>query len=701
MLRTLAASFLLAACSPLISTAQTADPFDILFGTEAERLDTSAQARPGRDDIDIVRIQLSGFTLIDSQMAYRTTDGLCLPVEPLFKALEVPAELSATGAEGWYIQTERRFSLDFETGQGAVKHRQLSLQPQMTDSGWCLPLENWSDVFPIEFEYRADSLQVTLTPLEVLPLEARLERKALRERLKHTNKDGPEYPKHVDPYQWLSAPVADVNINVAANQKGQWESSTNVALAGDVLKMTGRVQLRDTGTPLITLGKVSEAADQLGPLKARTFALGNVASAPLPMLSKGQIGRGLVLSNRPSVTADVFDTTEIRGPLPIGWEAELYQGEQLLGFVTEPDAKGDYVFPEVSLSPGYNRLTVKLFGPYGETEERQVKIIVGAELCPENELQYRLGIIDPTQEDRQDGETQTAASAYASLRYGLSDRATTQLDAIVTPETGKISATASLSANAFDSYGVMRVATDGEGQPALSAAYLKRFEKSRTRVQAKVRDFGDLENEISGFGLQRTQRSATLSVETAVDLGIGTRTNSMRTNMAWKQLVDGSEQTQLSTRLTGAVGATNWAHGIQYTQRTGREEGAASSSSVTGNILASRSFKDVRLRGALTYTAQERFALQTLSIAAQKRFGRNGFGQVAISHDMASSDVNVSASLSKAFEKFTLSASARASDKGEFSAGVNFSHLPCTKIAYADATAWRRQDSADPALYRP
>ena len=128
-------------------------------------------------------------------------------------------------------------------------------------------------------------------------------------------------------------------------------------------------------------------------LKARSFALGDVVSADLPLLQQAQTGQGFVVSNRPAVTADVFDTTDIRGPLSSGWEAELYDGEQLLGFVTDADLNGDYVFSDITLRPGYNRFTVKLFGPYGQRDERIIKIMGGAELCPENEMQYSFGLV--------------------------------------------------------------------------------------------------------------------------------------------------------------------------------------------------------------------------------------------------------------------------------------------------------------------
>ena len=40
----------------------------------------------------------------------------------------------------------------------------------------------------------------------------------------------------------------------------------------------------------------------------------------------------------------------LRGPLPRGWEAELYRDERLVGFVGKPDARGDYVFASVPLT---------------------------------------------------------------------------------------------------------------------------------------------------------------------------------------------------------------------------------------------------------------------------------------------------------------------------------------------------------------
>ncbi|MEM9055743.1 MAG: hypothetical protein AAGB16_10500, partial [Pseudomonadota bacterium] len=110
---------------------------------------------------------------------------------------------------------------------------------------------------------------------------------------------------------------------------------------------------------------------------------------------------------------------------------------------------------------------------------------------------------------------------------------------------------------------------------------------------------------------------------------------------------------------------------LRYSHRssgTGKAE-----TDLLGDVLLSRSFKDLRIRGAMSYALQDGLDVKTLALAAQKRFGRKGFGQIALSHDMASSASSLNASYSKAFDRFVLSANAGADQDGAITAGMRLS----------------------------
>ena len=671
MLRTLLASLFLAFGTFEAAHAQGTDPFAILFGEDEEAIDSGTDQAPGRDDVELVQVRLDDFNLIKAQAAFQTQAGLCLPVSTLFEALEVPVEVSSDIATGWFISEDRALSLDFNQATAQFGTHLINTTPVMTDEGWCLPLEDLSNLLPIDFEYRPGVLSVVLSPREVLPIEARLEREALRKQISPTQAVEPDYPVVEMPYEWLSLPTADISVDMQLASESGVATTGSIELAGDVLKMTGRLQYSGDSRPRLTLGRISETPDQLGPLKPRSFAVGDVVAARLPLLTEAGVAQGITISNRPTVSANVFDVTDIRGPLPRGWEAELYDGEQLMSFVTEPDENGDYVFTDVILRPGYNRLTVKLFGPYGEREDRVVKIMVGSELCPENELQYSFGFVKTEVSQGPENTDGSVPAAYASVRYGLSDRASAQVDGIVSGSEGVTGLGASLSGSAFDTYGILRVATDGSGRPALSASVQKRLNERGSRLQLDVSDFGDMQTPVTGFGAQRMTQSALFTYDTSVALGIGRGPSALRSRMEWTRFHDKGEETHVSARLAGAYGATRWSHALRYSQRTSASGEAQSN--LFGDVLLSRSFNDLRVRGAVTYSLDNGLDIKTLAIAGQKRFSRKDFGQVALSYDMESSGYNLSASYSKAFENFVVSANAGADDKGAVNAGVRLS----------------------------
>ncbi|GAB5458260.1 MAG: hypothetical protein Hens3KO_12900 [Henriciella sp.] len=691
MMRSVFASFFLLTAATGMAHSQAYDPFAALFGEEDRMIDAGLASAPGRDDIELVQVRLNSFTLIETQTAFQTSNGLCLPVEPLLEALEVPITLDGDHARGWFIDPARKIELDFTAGAGTVEGATFSAKPQKTEQGWCLPLADWSRILPVDFDYNYGALSVALTPREILPIEARLERDLLRQQIREDGVYDPNYPLIEVPYRWLSLPTADLNLGFQLMDTGQTSTEGSVELAGDILKMTGRLQYSGQNRPRITLGRVSAEAEELGPLKAHSFAIGDVVSTRLPMLAETRTGQGITISNRPTISADIFDTTDIRGALPQGWEAELYEGQQLLGFVTEADINGDYVFSDVALRPGYNRFTVKLFGPYGEREDRQVKIMVGAELCPENEVQYSFGLV---RADKDEGALvpKRQVSAYTSLRYGLSKNTTGQLDAIVSDSAGFTAAGASLSGSAFNTYGVLRVASDGRGRPAYAAAIQKRLNDQGARLQLDVRDYGSVENEVSGFGDLRLQRSALLTYDTSINFGLMRGPTAMHARYEWLSLVNGGEETNLSSRFAGALGRSRWSNTVRYTNRT--DKTGVSSSDLLGDFLVSRSFGDVRLRGAATYDLSETPEVTTLALAAQKRIGRKGFGQVTLSRDMKTSAMNLNASYSKSFDSFALSASAGADDKGMVTAGVRFS------VSLFHDTSMGRYVTAAPGLSR-
>lgn len=123
--------------------------------------------------------------------------------------------------------------------------------------------------------------------------------------------------------------------------------------------------------------------------------------------------RGVVLTNAPFARDPEFGELLFAPRLPEGWEYELYQGGQLLGF----SAAGGEAVP-VPLQYGSTPVQVRLLGPAGERVESSVVYLVPTVQLPAGRFQYSAGGGACPRLQR------CEAIGVLDLRYGVTDRLT-------------------------------------------------------------------------------------------------------------------------------------------------------------------------------------------------------------------------------------------------------------------------------------
>jgi hypothetical protein len=97
--------------------------------------------------------------------------------------------------------------------------------------------------------------------------------------------------------------------------------------------------------------------------------------------------QGVTLTNAPFVRGLHFDEVAFSRPLPPGWEYEVYEGSQLIGF-TDESRKGPMSVP---LQYGTTPLRIRLYGPAGEIVESNVSYVIPVEQLRAGEWQYAAG----------------------------------------------------------------------------------------------------------------------------------------------------------------------------------------------------------------------------------------------------------------------------------------------------------------------
>lgn len=405
----------LAAATP--AKAQNEGLFDRLFGNDpaAERAGKAA------DGLALPALVAEGKRIAEALPLHDlgADGGDCVAIVPLIEALELAHEAAPDG-----------IALTLPEPRRTVTIPAAALLP--SPSGDCLPLTDVPGYLPVALTHDRVGQRLVLTATAALPVLMRLAREERQARLRPDVAQA-DYPLLPRPERALELWSADVGAGLGITPQGR-QLSANLLASGGLFGMAGRLGLALTGegrlTPGFTLSEARDAPDLLGPLHARSLALGDIAAPAQPLIADSLSGRGLVISSRAPWRADLVDTITLSGPLPSGWEAELWHEERLVAVTREADAAGQWVFGDVPLRIGENRWTVRLYGPNGETEEQVFARLVGTEMNAENEIGYSFGIVDggrPLIGTSLAGEP-AGPSAFASIDWGFAAHATARLD---------------------------------------------------------------------------------------------------------------------------------------------------------------------------------------------------------------------------------------------------------------------------------
>ena len=373
----------------------------------------------------LLALRLGSQMLADTLPAYPTPGGVLVPLGEVCRLLDLAIEVDVArgSASGFFIAENRRFSLDVPgrrilvegkersyPGTGVEVHRDdIYVDTQL--------LSRW---LPIDFAMDLYAAVIIVRPRELLPIQTRAEREA--KGAKGLGAPGvPQYPRMETPYHLFDWPEVDQTIRYTLAPKtgggyGQDVQASTYASA-DLLghEAEGYLFVDSNGgvsDSRLTLGRKDPDGELLGFLKAKEYAVGNVLYPGLDLISLAQSGNGFLLSNFPLNRQSQFDRNTFRGPLPPGWDVELYQNESLIAFQTSR-SDGLYEFDDIPLLYGLNVFRLVFYGPQGQRREEVQRFNVADSLPPAGQLWYRLV-----------GNNPSAAGerGHFELNYGLLSR---------------------------------------------------------------------------------------------------------------------------------------------------------------------------------------------------------------------------------------------------------------------------------------
>jgi hypothetical protein len=388
----------------------------------------------------LLDVRLRSLRLGDGVRAYQTPEGTCLIFGDFLTTLDVPMkiDLAARKASGWAFKEQHKISIDASSGRVTYGDKTEKLAEGIvreTPEGWCVDSEALSRWFGITVKPRTNGSSLLLQSEAKLPVELAIERERRAARIKPAKLDLSSLPQVRLPYRMWRAPALDFVVNAGVTYRAsdgvRVDRSTSIYAAGEIARLSydARVSTDSRGMPStlwLRAFRSDPEAGLLGPLKATHFAFGDVAGLDSGLGGSSANGRGAVVTNRPLFNPTAFDKTRFEGELPVGWEAELYRNGELLAFARS-DGTSHYVFEDVQLLYGENKISIVLYGPQGQIRTREELINVGQENVPPGKTWYWAGANQPLREvvslrSQERLPEVPRAQATVSVEHGLDEK---------------------------------------------------------------------------------------------------------------------------------------------------------------------------------------------------------------------------------------------------------------------------------------
>ena len=621
---------------------------------------------------------------------YPTPEGACLLLGDMVTVLDLPlkVDLAAKKASGWAFREAYRLDIDAAARTvryGTSSEALAATAVRETPDGWCVDSDALARWLGIGIKVSPYSSIVTLSSEAKLPVELSRERDM---RAKHLKKAA-AFPLEGLPqvklaYRLWRAPALDFIVSAGvtydAGNGSRIDRRASIRAAGELagLSYDATVTSNERGlVPNVRFKAYRSDPDGglLGPLDATHVALGDVAG-PTNRLIAGGSGRGAEISNRPLFNPTAFDRTRFDGDLPAGWDAELYRNGQLIAFA-KSGASQRYVFEDVELGYGDNRIEIVTYGPQGQQRSRIETINVGQEHVPPGKTYYYAGLNQPGSDllgfvgdsgavDRQLGPDRAAVprlQAAAALEHGLDKRTS-------------LAALAAMMIVGDERLTFVEGSVRRSVGPALVEAALARQSGGGTAMRGSaIARFGSVNVAAEGIAARNffyqgrfedRIRDARLTVSTP--LAVGKLPLLIQGDARY---IDrrGQQVSKLGARVQGNVSRINFATGIEYERQRGLAGTSADRFDLT--TLASGRIGPVRVRGGGRWEISPRARLDSAELSAYWSASDRADWEIGVGYEAQAGRTRGRLSHIRRFDALAAAASIEAASDGSVAVGLN------------------------------
>lgn len=635
------------------------------------------------DDQFLLDVTIHQLRLGDGVRAYNTPEGTCVVLGDFLTTLDVPMkiDLSAKRASGWAFKESNRITIDYAASTASYAGTSEPIAPgtiRETPEGWCVQASALTRWFGIKVNAMTSGSVLLLQSKDKLPVELAMEREERAARIHPAKLDLEGLPQVRIPYRMWRSPALDFIVSAGATYRAQdglkVDRQSSVYAAGEIahLSYDAQITTNQKGMPsALRLRAYRSDPDGtlLGPAKATHFGFGDVEGFDSKLTGSAVFGRGAVITNRPLTAQTAFDKSHFEGDLPVGWEAEIYRNDELLGFA-KSNSDQRYVFDNVQLVYGENRIRIVLYGPQGQVHTREELVNVGQDSAPPGKTWYWAGFNQPNRDiitlnKPPDGQNLPQAQATIALEHGIDKKTSVAVlaremlidDQRVTFVEGSVRRSIGL---ALVEVGA---AKESNGGKALRAQILGKIGPVNVNAQALI---------ANDFHLQGGEVQTIHDYEVGLDapIKVGRTVLPAHADMHLTERADGTRALDAMARLSANVQRFNLGAGIHY-QKQYPNSGASSPGETTLQLIGSGYLGNVRLRGSADYDFSPTPRFRAAELEAYWSASDNVDWEGDLIYDGISHRANARISHINRFDTMAVALTGEVASDGSVALGIN------------------------------
>lgn len=668
---------------------KTAMLLALCAGSIAASAPPAAKAAPATwtadpDEQFILDVNIRQLRLGDTVRAYNAPEGPCVVLGDFLTALDVPMriDLGAKTAAGWAFKESNRISIDYgalQVSYGSKKTEAIAAGTiRETPDGWCVQTSALARWFGIGINPLTAGSVLVLQSDDKLPIELAMERQQRAARIHPASFDLKSLPQVRIPYRMWRSPALDFvvsgGVTYRASDGPRVDRQSSVYAAGEIahLSYDAQVTTTATGKPNMLRARAFRTDPDgglLGPLKATHIGIGDVEGFDSRLTGAIAAGRGAVVTNRPTTARTAFDRTRIEGDLPTGWEAELYRNGELLGFA-KSDGSQRYVFEDVQLLYGENKVRVVLYGPQGQIKDREELLNVGQDNVPKGKTWYWFGANQPgrdliTLEKPPDSTVLPKAQATASLEHGIDDRTSVGVlaRAMLVGDRRLTFVEGTVRRSVGGAMLEVSAARESTGGTAAHAQLLGKLGPVYLNVEALIANDFHLRG-----GEAESSREGRISLDAPVR--IGKTLVPLHGEAHLIDRTDGSRTLDAATRLSVSLDRFNLGVSLGY-RRDYTAQGSSPPGEFYSEMLASGRVGDVRLRGLADFDIAPGTRFKSAELSAYWSSSENSDWEAGLAYDGPEKRARARLTHILRVESFALALTGEAASDGSVAVGFN------------------------------